>query len=149
MEPDPQYRHDLPSSERARATYDVPRDLLERAWRHGAATRKSQTAITTEAIEEQVLAWIAKEVACVDPVTGRSWTKEAGAAFPERSGLFGRRVSDATPERGPTVRLTIRIDPRLMEDWQNGVWQQLHTYHYPAYALQLAVEEYLDRRGQD
>jgi hypothetical protein len=149
MEPDPQYRHDLPSAERARATYDVPRELLERVWRHGAATRKNRTSITTEAIAEQVLGWIAAEVACVDPATGREWVKPPGEPFPERSGLFARRAHGATPDRGETVRLTIRLDPRLMEDWQNGVWQQLHIYHYPAYALQLALEEYLERAGQD
>lgn len=146
MEPDPQYRHNLPTAERARATYDVPRELLDRVWRHGAATRKNQTTITTEAIAEQVAGWTTGEVDCVDPVTGQPWTKAPGEAFPGRSGVFARRVAGETPDRGQTARLTIRLDPRLMDDWHNGIWQQLHIYHYPAYALQLAIEDYLDRR---
>lgn len=138
----PDYRDDLPVAKRAQITFDVPVGLWERARFRAAAEGSTLTKLYFRAVEAQLASWVEGEVDCVDPTSGESWMKPAGEVFPPRTGMF--LASTAPLKRGEVMRVTLRLDPALLESWQAAVWQQLHTYVYPAVAFERALEAYLD-----
>ena len=140
---------ELTASGRVRLGLSVGPETFHRLRRPAVLSGTSANEHCDRAIRQQIARWIEQELVLVSPL-GDTSTKAAGEQFPARAGDtprgFNRDLSrDVAP--GELVRVTVRLEPDLVDAWTDAVWHQHDTYPYLSYAFEAAVLAYLEAAG--
>lgn len=143
--PEPDYKHDLPVSERVQVTYDIPRDLWGQSRMAAVARSVSLTKLYGLALETKLERWTSETLDLADPISGKAWTKAAGESIerPASPPNFAL-VYTSSSRKGEAIRVTLRLDPDLHADWEAAVWYQIHRFGFPSAAFEEALREVVE-----
>lgn len=144
------FRHDLPGDQRVRATLRVSEDTFNRLRRAAQRLGTSANEQCSRAMEEQLRGWIEEEITCAPPFGAPTFVKPKGQMFPPRTGDLSpgyNKNHDRGMGEGDPVKVTIRVDPKLLDAWTNAVWAQHDVHPYPSFAFEAGLLAYLEASG--